>query len=158
MKGDTHFGNDDNFTKIHASFHVHWNLLIRKNIAPPDDDMRYFTCGFPPAKEVGFPKSLLEDPWGMMINDEMMWNFSVNENYYEIFPLASIFKPSILTPPNTSIPPSPKKCGGNLNNQGNTKPCEKTKLQYTIFTKESSQKNTNFVHFVRFIRKNGVHP
>ena len=37
----------------------------------------------------------------MMINDEMMWNFSVNENYYDIFPLASIFDPPILYLPPT---------------------------------------------------------
>ena len=28
-----------------------------------------------------------------MMNDEMMWNFDVNENHYENFLLASIFDP-----------------------------------------------------------------
>ena len=93
MKGRTHFGNDDNFMKIYASFHVHSNLLILKNNRFPNHDMRHFTCGFPLAKEVGFPKSLLEGSLGMMINDEVMWNFGANENYYEIFPLASKFDP-----------------------------------------------------------------
>ena len=29
----------------------------------------------------------------MMVNDEVLWNFSVDENYYDIFPLASIYDP-----------------------------------------------------------------
>ena len=93
MKGETHFGNDDSFTKMYASFHVHLNIVIRRNSVPPDHDMRYFTCGFPPAKEVVFQKSLLEGSLGMMINDEVMWNFLANENRHEILPLASIFDP-----------------------------------------------------------------
>ena len=56
-------------------------------------DMRHLSCGFPPVKRAEFQKSLLEGSLGMMINDEVMWNFSTDENYYEIFPLASIFDP-----------------------------------------------------------------
>ena len=80
--------------------------------------MRYFTCGFLPAKQVGIPKSILEDLWRIMINDEIMWSFVVNENDYDIFPLASIFDPPELNLPlNRNIPPDPKNCGGIFNLQ-----------------------------------------
>ena len=75
----------------------------------------YFTCGFPPAKEVGYPKSLLEDSWRMMMNDEVMWSCSVNENYYDDFPLASIFDPIILNLPlNSNSFPFPLKNVGEI--------------------------------------------
>ena len=60
----------------------------KKIIAFQSTDMRNFTCGFLPAQKVGFPKSILEDSWRLMINDESTWNFLVNENNYKIFPLA----------------------------------------------------------------------
>ena len=78
--------------------------------------MRYFICGFPPVKQVGIPKSLLEDSWGIMINDENVWTFVVNENHFDDFPLASIFDPSVLKLPlNWNIPPISSKIndGGN---------------------------------------------
>ena len=45
------------------------------------------TCGllWASVKEVEFSKSNTEDSWGMMINDEVTWNFTVNENFYDNF-------------------------------------------------------------------------
>ena len=71
------------------TFTCTWILIIRMGGFLQFSDMRNFTCGFPPAREV-------EGSLGMMINDERMWNLSANENDYEIFPLASIFDPPIL--------------------------------------------------------------
>ena len=94
--------------------------------------MRDFTCGLPQAKAGGYPKSLLEDSWGIIINDENVWNDHVNENHNHIFPLASKFDPSILKLPlNSNIPPYPSKVGGNLKNQEKLhKPCEKGQQRF----------------------------
>ena len=48
-----------------------------------------------------------------MINDENVWNFIVNKNYYEIFPLASIFDPPIL-----NVPLKLKIGGSNMDARG----------------------------------------
>ena len=62
----------------------------------------------------------------MMINDEVVWNFTLNENYYENFPLASKFEPPYIElPPKFHFSPHlPHILRVTLNGQGNeNKPC-----------------------------------
>ena len=104
-----------------------WILCIQTGAVLQSTDMRYFTCGFLPAKQVGFPKSILEDSWRIMINDEIMWNFVVNENDYDIFPLASIFDPPNKISHWTEIFPQILKIVGEFSifSTNYTKPSEK---------------------------------
>ena len=44
-----------------------------------------------PLKPGGISHLLLEASWGMMINEKTVRNFVLNENHYDIFPLAAIF-------------------------------------------------------------------
>ena len=85
MKGETHFGKDENLPLRYAYFHVHFNLRLKNNNRFPNYRHEEFHLWVSPAKEAEFPKSILEDSWRLMINDESMWNFLVNENHYDIF-------------------------------------------------------------------------
>ena len=89
MKGETHFGKDENLPLRYAYFHVHFNIILKKNLANPCYQHKVFHWWVTPSKETVSPESILEDSWDLMIINENVWIFTANENYSWIFPWRS---------------------------------------------------------------------
>ena len=88
MKGDTYFGRCQ----------ISPPKIVGKRVWPLKKKARFqgvgteiFTCGFLSVKEAKFQKSPLEVSLGLMIIIQFVRNIFVNQKYYEILSLASIF-------------------------------------------------------------------
>ena len=72
MKGETHFGKDENLPLRYAYFHVHLNIIPQNGSAPPVALHKIFHLWVSPSKGSAISEVPLRKLKGMMINDEMM--------------------------------------------------------------------------------------
>ena len=72
MKGDTHFGKDENLPLRYAYFHVHFNIIHQNFSRPPKYRHKEFHLWVSPGKGSGISEVPLR---GLMETDDQGWKY-----------------------------------------------------------------------------------